>query len=278
MSFLLSLLFIMPVHSTNQLTLTYEGKVIDHVQREELMIPFHPLFMDETKVESYINKIEPLVYSKPKDAYIDDYGDIIPEIHGHELNKEKFRTLLVDHFHHNNTTSFEIPVRALYPRIDSELLSHVRSKRIGLYTTYFNNNNHQRTHNIQLATRAINNVVLFPGEVFSFNRIVGKRTEQKGYLKAPVIIKGEISEGIGGGICQVSSTLFNAVDQIHVKIIERYSHSKQVPYVPPNRDATVSWYGPDFVFKNPHHQPLLIRAKTSYGKLIIEIYSSEDFS
>ncbi|MFC0273010.1 VanW family protein [Metabacillus herbersteinensis] len=89
-------------------------------------------------------------------------------------------------------------------------------------------------------------------------------------------LKGELSEGVGGGICQVSSTLFNAVDRAGVKIIERYSHSRRVPYVPPNRDATVSWYGPDFTFSNHHNMPLLIRATVIGGQLHIMIFSSED--
>ncbi|MFP3440966.1 VanW family protein, partial [Pantoea sp. SIMBA_133] len=116
--------------------------------------------------------------------------------------------------------------------------------------THFRKNNLERTSNIELAAEAINNTVVFPGETFSFNQTVGKRTKERGYLPAPIIVKGELSEGIGGGICQVSSTLFNAVDQAGVQIIERYSHSRSVPYVKPGRDATVSWYGPDFSFRN----------------------------
>ena len=126
-----------------------------------------------------------------------------------------------------------------------------------------------------LAVKAIDNVVVFPGESFSFNKVVGKRTASKGYMRAPVIVKGELAEDIGGGICQVSSTLFNAVDHTGVQIVERFSHSRKVPYVPPGRDATVSWYGPDFVFKNNLNQPILIKAKISNGNVLVRIYSSE---
>src|SRR5690606_24482567 len=114
-------------------------------------------------------------------------------------------------------------------------------KLIGQYVTYYNSRNKNRSHNISLAAKSINNYVLFPGEVFSFNKVVGQRTISKGYMRAKVIVRGEFSEGIGGGICQVSSTLYNAADHAGLKIMQRYSHSRSVPYVPPGRDATVNW-------------------------------------
>nr|WP_237706217.1 VanW family protein [Ornithinibacillus scapharcae] len=88
-------------------------------------------------------------------------------------------------------------------------------------------------------------------------------------------MRGELSEDIGGGICQVSSTLFNAVDMNGITIVERYSHSRRVPYVPPGKDATVSWWGPDFSFKNELSHPILIRSKAKDGRLAIRIFTSE---
>ncbi len=85
-----------------------------------------------------------------------------------------------------------------------------------------------------MAAEAIDNHVVFPGESFSFNETVGERTKEKGYQRAPVIIEGELAEDIGGGICQVSSTLYNAVDIDGMEIVERYSHSRSVPYVRPD--------------------------------------------
>src|SRR5699024_11541629 len=123
---------------------------------------------------------------------------------------------------------------------------------------------------------AIDSHVVFPGETFSFNKIVGKRTEEKGYKRAPVIVKGELAEDIRGGICQTSSTLYNAVDLQGIEIVERYSHSRSVRYVPPGRDPTVSWWGPDFSFKNKLHQPILIRTIAENAEMTINIYSSVD--
>lgn len=169
-------------------------------------------------------------------------------------------------------------MKKVYPNVDSELLSQIRVKKIGQYTTYFNSNNKERSHNLLLSSKAINNHVIFPGETFSFNQVVGKRTKEKGYLRAPVIVKGELSEDIGGGICQISSTLYNAVDRAGLTITERYSHSKRVAYVPPGRDATVSWYGPDFRFTNKYNQPVLIRSQIYGGTASVSIYSSEDIN
>ena len=94
-------------------------------------------------------------------------------------------------------------------------------------------------------------------------------------MPAKIIVRGEFSEGIGGGICQISSTLFNAVDRAGLTIIERYSHSRSVPYVPHGRDATVNWGGPDFSFRNNYNQPILIRAQALPGRVYISISSSD---
>lgn len=91
--------------------------------------------------------------------------------------------------------------------------------------------------------------------------MVGERISGKGYMPATVIVKGEFSEDFGGGICQVSSTLFNAVDNAGLKVVQRYSHSREVSYVPLKRDATVSWNGPDLIFKNEYNQPILIHIR-----------------
>jgi hypothetical protein len=93
-------------------------------------------------------------------------------------------------------------------------------------------------------------------------------------LLASVIVRGELSEGDGGGICQLSSTLYNSVDRAGLKIVQRYSHSRNVPYVPPGRDATVSWDGPDFTFQNQYNQPILIRSNARGGTIIVTLYSS----
>ena len=239
-------------------------------------MPFLTLpLIDVDQYNQLVKKIDRQVYQAPINASIDNQGHIVPERVGYRLNHQAFTEQFYAFLFGSGPNQLEVPLQTIYPKVDSELLADIRVQKIGQYVTYFNTHNKNRSHNLLLAAKAINNYVVLPGETFSFNQIVGMRTSDKGYMRAPVIVKGELSEGIGGGICQVSSTLYNAIDRAGMQIVERYSHSRSVPYIPPGRDATVSWYGPDFRFKNIYNQPILIRTNTHHGKLIINIYSSD---
>ncbi|ASK61428.1 hypothetical protein CFK37_04180 [Virgibacillus phasianinus] len=277
-SILLSLyLFMMPIeHVPYQLTVTDHGDIIETVELDQYDLEyFQSLFINQARLGRLITQLNDKVYKEPTNATLDGKGAIVQEKSGIALDRRKFQKLFHESFYLGQPVKMEVPTKRVYPRVDSELLAEIKEKEIGHYVTLYKESNKERTHNINLAAKAINNHVVFPGETFSFNKVVGKRTKEKGYKKAPVIVKGELSEDIGGGICQVSSTLFNAVNLKGVQIVERYSHSRSVPYVPPGRDATVSWWGPDFSFKNMFNQPILIRAKSVNGRMDIGIYSSD---
>ncbi len=261
---------------TNHLIINGNGETLAEVDRSEFMFPIqvYPLF-NKNKLTELEDKLDRQISRNPVNASINDQWKIIPEQPGVMLNRRSFTEQFYNYFYSNGQASIEIPTKTVYPRVDSELISEIRTDMIGYYATYYNRRNKERSNNIELASSAINNHVVFPGEIFSFNQVVGNRTKAKGYLPAPVIVKGELSEGIGGGICQVSSTLYNAAYGSGLKIEQRYSHSKRVPYVPPGRDATVSWYGPDFTFRNKYNQPILIRAHARNGVMITMIFSSD---
>jgi vancomycin resistance protein YoaR len=260
----------------DQLVITKDGQPITIVSKSDYSIYSTGIpIINLKKFEEFTKNLNHLVSRPAKDAALDSADNIIPDSVGLTINQQAFTERFYDYFFGHKMTELELPMRPLYPRVDSELLSEIRVKRIGRYLTSFNPRNITRTTNIELAVEAINNHVVFPGETFSFNRVVGKRTVEKGYKKAKVIVRGEFAEDIGGGICQVSSTLFNAVDSAGLKITQRFSHSRNVSYIPPGRDATVSWYGPDFEFLNTYHQPVLIRAKTVGHLLVIKLYSSD---
>ncbi|MDC3425870.1 VanW family protein [Aquibacillus sp. 3ASR75-11] len=275
---LLSILFVFlpQVDLPSQINITDQGKTLQTVERQQFAIPYFgsPL-LERSKLGTLMNKIDQDIYEEPGDATLSADNKIIKELPGKKLNRKRFKVMFYEAFYRKGRITIQIPIQTIYPKVDSELLDQIRVKKIGDYKTYYKTGNEERSHNITLATEAINNYVVFPGETFSFNKVVGKRTKEKGYLPAPVIVKGEIAEDVGGGICQVSSTLYNAVDQAGMEIVQRYSHSKSVPYVPPGRDATVSWYGPDFKFKNKYKKPILIRAKAEQGKMSVIIRTSE---
>ncbi len=158
-----------------------------------------------------------------------------------------------------------------------EDIPYLEDAVVASYTTYFSSSDVGRNKNIELSAKAINNVIVGSGDTFSFNTVVGPRDEKNGYQPAPEIINKKLVMGIGGGICQTSSTLFNAVDQLPIKFVERHHHSLDVGYVPKGRDATVSYGGLDFRFQNTSDVPFLIKA--TYGKdfLTIEIRTSEKY-
>lgn len=265
-----------PVHLPDSLTINQQSQPIAIVNRVNFTVPIPGIpIIDENKYDQFIDKLDQQIYQEPINAKINEQGRIVPGQVGYRLYKKEFKEQFHSYFYGNGPAKIEVPELDIYPKVDSELLAHIRIQQIGQYVTYFNPNNKSRLNNISLAAKAIDNYVVFPNEIFSFNKVVGKRSRDKGYLSAAIIVKGELSEGVGGGICQVSSTLFNAVDRAGLQIVERYSHSRYVSYVPSGRDATVSWYGPDFRFQNKYNQPILIRAKQYGGSVVVTLHSSD---
>ncbi|MFG6496445.1 VanW family protein [Fictibacillus sp. UD] len=270
------LLLANPLQSPDTLTVNQQGKMIAEINRVQFAAPIPGIPMvDETKFSSFLELLDKRSFKAPINAKLNDYGGIVPGEVGYRLNRSAFKEKFYTYFFSTGSQKMDVPEMNIYPKVDTEVLAHIKTQQIGQYVTYFNSNNKSRTTNIELAAKALDSHVVFPNETFSFNKVVGRRTTTKGYMRAPIIVRGELSEGIGGGICQVSSTLFNAVDRAGLRIVQRYSHSKRVPYVPSGRDATVSWYGPDFQFQNKYNQPILIRAKRYGGSLVIKLYSSE---
>jgi vancomycin resistance protein YoaR len=148
-----------------------------------------------------------------------------------------------------------------------------RAETIGSFTTDLgSHNDSNRVHNIKLSLASINKTVLLPGETFSFHGTIGDSTNGKlGYKPATVIIGKEFATDYGGGICQVSSTLYNAVARAKLRVVERYSHSLPVDYVPKGQDATVSYPDLDFKFMNNSDSPVRIEASLQGSKVTCQI-------
>ena len=168
---------------------------------------------------------------------------------------------------------YDIPLKILYPNVTTNSISQEAFPNLlATYTTSYQTSSANRSNNIALAASKINGKVLMPGETFSYNLTVGKRTISAGFKEAGAYSNGQVTSEVGGGICQVSSTLYNSVLRANLEVTERTNHMFLVGYVPIGADATVSWGAPDFKFKNNRNYAIRIVATTSGKRLTISIY------
>jgi vancomycin resistance protein YoaR len=144
---------------------------------------------------------------------------------------------------------------------------------VGSYETSFTGTAN-RIHNVQLVAKLINNKYIAPGAVFSFNKTTGERSAAKGFLTAPQIANGQLVDALGGGICQVSTTVFNAAFEAGLDILERTNHALYISHYPLGRDATVSWPSPDLKFRNDTRHWLLMRTFSSTSTLLVALYGT----
>lgn len=150
------------------------------------------------------------------------------------------------------------------------------TKLLGQFTTYFDGTNTNRSSNIRLAANLLNGTVVEGGKTLSFNDIVGARQKERGFLSAKIIENGEYVEGVGGGVCQVSTTLYNAALLSGLTVIEYHPHSLAVGYVDPSRDAMVSGSACDLKILNPSKLPIYIRCTTQRDSITFSIYGKSD--
>ena len=146
---------------------------------------------------------------------------------------------------------------------------------LGQCTTDFNPGNKGRTTNVLLATDFCNGIILMPGQVFSYNDSVGPRTYERGFKDATVYVGNSAEDGVGGGICQVSSTIYYAALRADLKIVERYAHSRMVTYVPLGEDATVAWGSKDFKFENNTPFPMKVVTSHKTNTLTVKLYGTQ---
>lgn len=231
-----------------------------------------PTTLDRDAFWRWFSQVEKEIDRQPKSAHFRG-RQLVPHQNGRKVDRAEVNHWL-DGIHHYLNRPLTVPVQIWSPPIMTETLKRIKEKHLASYSTVYNPHNANRAHNILLSARAIDHQVVNVGEVFSFNRTVGIRSSARGYRPAPVIVRGEYTEGVGGGICQTSSTLFNSVERAGLRVVQRVSHSKRVTYVPAGRDATVSWGGPDFQFQNQLNRPILIQATARYGRLTVNIYGS----
>ncbi len=268
-----------------------EGNLIEktisrHKARKGYEIPLKPAWDDVVLNETLKTSFQPYNIA-PKDASFEVTEEnimlILPEQVGREVELEaltqEIKKLALDRkaLHEPILPSKTVPFKSnIQPSITANKLETLKiSGAISRYTTRFDSSQLNRTENIRLAAKALDKKVLAPGEVFSFNQSVGERTVEAGYKEA-MIIEGDVfTPGLGGGICQVSSTLYNAVLLGHLEVTERHPHSLPISYVPPGKDATVSYPVLDLKFKNTSGGYLLIRSQVQGDSLTFELYGNK---
>ena len=228
-----------------------------------------PVIPDFAKLASELNQ-------EPANASYDPTKDeFIPEVVGVELNAVQAGEMWKQA---GILEKFSVPIKIIEPEITVESLQEVLfHDLLGSCTTSLMGSSPNRISNIKVACSRFDGKVLMPGERFSYDDVVGERTEETGFKSAPVYSGTDHTMGIGGGICQVSSTLYNAVQYANLEVNERHSHSMFVGYLAPGLDATVDWGAANFVFTNNSKYPIRIKTYADVNnnrKLTIEIWGT----
>ena len=176
-----------------------------------------------------------------------------------------------------NKEQYEIPLQITNPQVTlSNLGSEAFPEKISAYSTRYDGGDKDRSTNLEIACKKIDEKIVLPGETFSYNKTLGARTTKAGYKTAKVYENGAVVDGIGGGICQISSTLYNAVLKANMQTVERRNHQFITSYVPEGRDATVAYGVTDFKFKNTRKYAIKIKATASNGVATISIYGIKE--
>jgi vancomycin resistance protein YoaR len=245
--------------------------------RDGVTLPLQ-LVMDTTQTEKKLTDTFTGLISESRDAKFEFRGDdevvVIPEVNGRKIDfKNSFRdlSLLVS----EQYPRVHLTLQVLTPEVTASQLAKMKITGVlASYTTSFDPEKNDRVANVKIASAALDNFTLAPGGTFSFNQVVGPRTAVAGYKEALVIQDSAFVPGLGGGVCQVSSTLYNAVLRANLPVLERHQHSLPVGYVPFGTDATVAYGLIDFKFKNNTEGHLMIRTSLSGKNLTIKLFGN----
>ena len=257
----------------------FKNTIIDAIKRqvkgEEVGIIEIPI--EEKEPEKIdIEKIREEIYKEPQNAYYEeDPFELHTEVNGvdFKISIDEAKKMLEE-----EKEEYVIPLNITEPEIKTTDLNYENffPQKLSNYITRYDESNVNRSTNIKLSSEKINGTTLMPGETFSYNKVVGARTIKAGYKEASVYMNGKVVDGIGGGICQVSSTLYNAALEANLEIVSRRNHYFITSYVPASRDATVSYGTIDLKFKNNRTYPIKIECISKNGICEISIYGIEE--
>lgn len=253
----------------------------DKNQKIKLIKQLNNLKINSKTIANYIfpniNKkianIENNIKKAPKNAYFQYKNklNIISGVCGININFDLFYKKLINNYLISDNIRIEIPTIKTMPEVSSTDLKMV-SNLIGEFSTSYSKSTLDRKHNIKVALSKINATRIESGEQFSFNKVVGKRTKENGFRMAKIINAGEFVDGYGGGVCQVSTTLYNAVLLAGLKIDKANKHSEKIGYVMTGFDAMVNWGTSDFVFTNNTSGDIYIFTDYTESQMSIKIF------
>ena len=240
-------------------------------EEKQIVVPVQNVLPDKIDIE----KIYKEVHKEVKNASITtNPTKINPEVEGIDfaISINEAKEMLKE-----EKEEYVIPLKIIKPEITlDKLTKEAFPDKLGEFTTLYDSSNKNRSNNLELAAEKINGTVILPGEIFSYNKVVGERTISKGYKEAAVYAGGKVVDGVGGGICQLSSTLYNAVIYSNLEITKRSNHMFVTSYVDVGRDATVSWGTIDFCFKNTRQYPIKVITIVSGGVCRVGIYGIKE--
>jgi len=233
---------------------------------------------DPDKLKKFVDGLFNTHYQSPVNASIKKVGDqfvITPERIGKKLDYGYLLSKLKDMIKNKQEGKIYAKFLEIVPRITASELSKVK-EIIGSFTTKFDSSNVARSENIRVAAQKINGKLLMPGEIFSLSKAIGPVTVENGFKIAKVIVNNEFVDGVGGGLCQIATTLYNAVLMAQLKVVERVPHSALISYVPPGRDATIASGSIDFKFRNTTDAPIYVESYTSKNTVTVNLYGKNN--
>ena len=251
-------------------------KLIKKPIKKELKMKFT---YNPKSINDLISNMKKEVNKTPQNASISMVSGnfrVVSDTKGFKLIDDKLKKDIISKISGNIKTPdvfVQAEIKTLSAIKTKEKLQTVNTK-LSSFSSNFSTSSYGRSTNITLATNSINKTLIMPGESFSFNATVGKRTAAKGYKPAPVDIGTKVSSDYGGGICQVSTSLYNAVIRSNIKSTERNHHSIPSTYIPLGMDATVDWGNLDYKFKNTLEYPVYIESTVNNKVLTFNIYSN----
>ena len=220
-----------------------------------------------------IEKIHDEIYKEPKDAYYTkDPFEVFPHEDGINFDVEQAKELLKEY-----KEEYVISLTITHPEITTNKIgSEAFPDLLSSFSTKYDVSNTPRTTNLILAMNKLDGVVVAPGEVFSYNKTLGKRTAEAGYKEAGGFAGGRVVQTLAGGICQISSTLYDAAIYANLDIVERHNHMFLAGYVGAGRDATVVYGSLDLKFKNTRKYPIMIKTSIGSGVAKVSIFGVKE--